>query len=617
MLYDFVKRLTSSQKGLIFLAIDLAMVIVSFFVARYFLSDALFGAVGLFPYLLVMCVLGVAGSAALGLHRLKLNAYEVRGILETGFLGFLTAVGGLFLIVSKTGAVELRFAVVFALSFFSLSVLFRLILRQIVIWIYLSGQPTKAVLIYGAGQTGNQLALMLFADETMHPVAFIDDSPTIVSNHLAGLRVYAPDHIPDLVEKYKVEMIILAMPTHSRAEQARLARELRKYGCDVRILPRFSQMVSTHFVPKANAFFEFEDFLGRTGFGDNLSGVDEVYSGQTILVTGAGGSIGTEICRQLLQCEPKKIILLDHSEYALFKINKELEEIRGATELQPILGSICEESLVKRVFTTEQIDVVFHAAAYKHLPLVEDNAIEGLRNNVIGTQIVANFSRTFGVNRFILISTDKAVRPTSAMGATKRLAEQVIQNMAAGQNKTLFSLVRFGNVLGSSGSVVPVFEEQIACGGPVTVTHTDVTRYFMTINEATRLVLIAGSFSRGGDLFVLDMGKPVSIFQIAQQMIEGAGLTVRDADNPEGDIEIQITGLRPGEKMTEELLIGSAELSTPHQKIKRAKEGHVSADEMAAVIASIEEVLERYDPAAATAIVGDVIAHERNICTKP
>lgn len=612
MLYDLVKRLTSSQKGLIFLTIDLAMVVVSFFAARYFLSDALSAAISLFPDLLVMCILGIAGSAALGLHRLKLNAYEVRGILETGFLGCLTGLGGLVFILVRTGVAEQRFAVVFALSFFALSVLFRLILRQIVIWIYLGGQPTKAVLIYGAGQTGNQLALMLFADETMNPVAFVDDSPTIKTKNLAGLRVYAPEHIPELIERYKVEMIILAMPAHSRAEQARLARELRKHGCDVRILPRFSQMVSTHFVPKANTFFEFEDFLGRTGFGDNLPGVDEVYSGQTILVTGAGGSIGTEICRQLLQCEPNKIILLDHSEYALFKISKELEEIRGTTELQPILGSICEEALVKRIFTDNQIDVVFHAAAYKHLPLVEDNAIEGLRNNVIGTRIVANLSRDFGAKRFILISTDKAVRPSSAMGASKRLAEQVIQDLAAGQTKTLFSLVRFGNVLGSSGSVVPVFEEQIAYGGPVTVTHTDVTRYFMTINEATRLVLIAGSFSRGGDLFVLDMGKPVSILQIARQMIEGAGLTVKDADTPDGDIEIEITGLRPGEKITEELLIGSAELSTPHEKIKRVKESYVSAQELAAVISSIEEVLDRYDPMAATEILSGVIAHERN-----
>ncbi|SEN18457.1 Polysaccharide biosynthesis protein [Roseovarius tolerans] len=335
--------------------------------------------------------------------------------------------------------------------------------------------------------------------------------------------------------------------------------------------------------------------LGRDALENELPDVNDVYSGRRILVTGAGGSIGSELCRQLVQCRPTRLILMDHGEHVLFQIERELRDLAPDLEIIPILGSVCDAALVNVLMRAKKIDVVLHAAAYKHVPLVESNAIEGMRNNVIGTRTVANAAREAGVERFILVSTDKAVRPTSVMGASKRFAEMIVQDLATRSDKTRFSMVRFGNVLGSSGSVIPVFADQIARGGPVTLTHPEVTRYFMTIPEAVRLVLLAGSFARDGDVFVLDMGEPVAIQDIARRMIEASGYSVRDAANPRGDIEIEITGLRPGEKLHEELLIGSDMLTTPHPRILRAQEGHLSEIELAKALKSLSEAIETRD----------------------
>jgi FlaA1/EpsC-like NDP-sugar epimerase len=289
------------------------------------------------------------------------------------------------------------------------------------------------------------------------------------------------------------------------------------------------------------------------------------------------------------------LILLDHGEHALFQIARELHGLVPDIKVTPILGSVTDKALVNVLMQSKKVDIVLHAAAYKHVPLVEENAIEGMRNNVIGTRVVANAARDAGVERFILVSTDKAVRPTSVMGASKRFAEMIVQDLATRASTTRFSMVRFGNVMGSSGSVIPLFAEQIAKGGPVTLTHADVTRYFMTIPEAARLVLLAGSFARGGDVFVLDMGEPIAVRDMARKMIEGSGLSVRSAANPDGDIEIAITGLRPGEKLHEELLIGSDMLTTPHPKILRAQEGHLSELELAKALKSLSEAIETRD----------------------
>jgi FlaA1/EpsC-like NDP-sugar epimerase len=379
-----------------------------------------------------------------------------------------------------------------------------------------------------------------------------------------------------------VDRIVLAMPSASQASRARIRYKLRETGCDIQNLPSFSQIVSKDLLDESvNFSYSMTDLLGRSKFEENLPELETAYLSRVILVTGAGGSIGSELCRQIMIRGPKKLIILDHSEYFLYNVHRELENLNYEIEIVPILGSVCEASLINEVFQTHNVDVVFHAAAYKHLPIVEDNIIEGVRNNVFGTKIVADAAREYGVERFILVSTDKAVRPTSIMGSTKRLAELVVQDLAIRNSRPLYSMVRFGNVLGSSGSVIPLFEEQISRGGPVTVTHSDITRYFMTISEAARLVMTAGSLARGGDMFVLDMGKPIPINVLARRMIEGAGFAVKDESNPDGDIEIVYTGLRPGEKLHEELLIGSDMLTTPHPKILRAQEGHLSEIEVA------------------------------------
>ena len=479
--------------------------------------------------------------------------------------------------------------------FMILTVGSRMILRSVLIWIYRSKQSRKRVLIYGAGQTGQQLAAALATDTEIQPVAFVDDNPTLQGLTIGGLVVHAQYSVPDLVVRHRIDHVVLAMPSVSRAMQQRIAARLRAMGCDVHALPSFADLVSKDELVRQIAPLELSDLLGRNRLEDELPGITDAYAGRNILVTGAGGSIGSEICRQLISCKPASLILLDHSEHSLYAITRDLQDTSTTIPVIPVLGSVGETALIRDVIATYGIDVVLHAAAYKHVPLVERNMIEGIRNNVLGTKILADEAKLAQVERFILISTDKAVRPVGIMGCSKRLAEMIVQDLATRSTSTAFSIVRFGNVLGSSGSVIPLFQDQIARGGPVTLTHDDVTRYFMTLSEAVRLVLLAGTFTRGGDVFVLDMGAPVPIRKVARQMIEAAGYTVRDAENPRGDIEIVVTGLRPGEKLHEELLIGSDMLTTPHPKILRAQEGHLSELEMASVLQSLRRAIDARD----------------------
>lgn len=369
-------------------------------------------------------------------------------------------------------------------------------------------------------------------------------------------------------------------------------------------LPSFAEMMGEGGLRNQPEALKLDDLLGRNRLESELPGVSHAYAGRRIMVTGAGGSIGSELCRQILACAPACLVLVEQSELALYRIQKELQEWRAAPTIVPILGSVTDGAAMEEALRGHQVDVVLHAAAYKHLPLVEANPIAGLDNNVIGTKVMADAARNCGVERFILVSSDKAVRPTNVMGASKRLAEMVVQDLATRSPHTRFSMVRFGNVLGSSGSVIPLFEEQIARGGPVTLTHEEVTRFFMTIAEAARLVLLAGSFARGGDVFVLDMGDAVPISRLARQMIEGAGYTVRDAENPDGDIEIVVTGLRPGEKLHEELLISADMLTTPHPKILRAQEGYLSEFETATALKELREAIATRDALAARSVIG-------------
>ncbi len=600
MLYDLAVSLSRSQKRGILLCIDVLLIGIAHIAAHVLILGA--GSIWATPQnlvidLIAMLSTGVVLTVLLGLHKIKLNAYEMQGVIDSAFVAVVIVAAGLATSLLLPGAgTPPHVYVVSGMLFLILSVTMRLVMRQILLGIYHRGSPRTSILIYGAGQTGQQLASALATDDAVQPVAFVDDDLRLQNLTIAGLRVHSASDIPALVERHQISRVILAMPSTSHTVRAKITKKLTPLGMEVHVLPSFADLLAdtgktlsdTHRV-------DHNDLLGRDNLEGALPGVSDTYQGRRILVTGAGGSIGSELCRQLILYKPAGLILLDHGEHALFRIDRELKGMAEGLDIQPVLGSVCDKSLVREVMQDMKVDIVLHAAAYKHVPLVEGNALEGMRNNVLGTKCVADAAREAGVERFILVSTDKAVRPSSAMGASKRLAEMSVQDLATRSENTRFSMVRFGNVLGSSGSVIPLFQEQIINGGPVTLTHSDVTRYFMTIPEAVRLVLVAGSFARGGDVFVLDMGKPVPVYNVARQMIEAAGLTVRDEANPEGDIEIKVTGLRPGEKLHEELLIGSDMLTTPHPKILRAQEEHLSEIEMANVLQSLRQAVDTRD----------------------
>ncbi len=600
MLYDIAVSLNRSHKRAILLSIDVLLIGVSHLLA----IGLLLGRSAIVPFqadavigLALMLGTGIVLTVLLGLHKIKLNAYEMQGVVDSAFVAVMIVAAGLIksVFVTEIG-MPAHVYVVTGMLFLILSVLSRLLMRQFLLQIYHNRTPRTRILIYGAGKTGQQLASALTTDDDVQPVAFVDDDERLQNLTIAGLRVHAASNLSALIERQDIQRIILAMPSATPSARAAILKRLAEFGIEVHAMPSFAELLAdTGKSLSDTKRIDPNDLLGRKRLEQDLPGSSESYRGRHILITGAGGSIGSELCRQLLSYKPASLILLEHSEHALFMIDRELRALRPNIHVEPILGSVCDKALVREVMTDHHIEIVLHAAAYKHVPLVESNALEGMRNNVLGTKTVADAAREANVERFILVSTDKAVRPSSAMGASKRLAEMVVQDLATRSDHTRFSMVRFGNVIGSSGSVIPLFQEQIAKGGPVTLTHADVTRYFMTIPEAVRLVLLAGSFARGGDVFALDMGKPVPIHRIARQLVEGAGKSVRDAQNPDGDIEITITGLRPGEKIHEELLIGSDMLTTPHPKILRAQEDHLSEIEMANVLQSLRKAVETRD----------------------
>ena len=447
---------------------------------------------------------------------------------------------------------------------------------------WLAGQGRTAsgperFLIYGAGMAGAQTAAALGMGGSHMLMGFVDDDPAKIGRNINGVHVHASAEVSELVRKLGVTDILLALPSLSRERRNRIIESLRPLPVHIRTLPGLADLASGRVTVQDFRELDIEDLLGRDPVPPDAELLARDLAHKTVLVTGAGGSIGSELCRQILRQQPARLLLLDHSEYALYSIHQELEQLcrlEGiAADLTPLLGSVNHEVRLREICGAYRPHTVYHAAAYKHVPMVESNPAEGARNNVFGTLNMARVARDSGVTRFVLVSTDKAVRPTNIMGASKRMAELVLQAMAAeGVGRTCFSMVRFGNVLGSSGSVVPLFRRQLEAGGPLTVTHAEVTRYFMTIPEAAQLVLQAGAMAQGGEVFVLDMGEPVRILDLAQRMVELSGLKVRDATNPQGDIEIAITGLRPGEKLYEELLIGDNPTPTSHPRIMKAHE---------------------------------------------
>ena len=459
----------------------------------------------------------------------------------------------------------------------------------------------NGVMIYGAGAAGRQLASALRHSSDHRLVGFIDDNPDLQGRQLDMVPVYAPADMPALLQRDQVSDILLAIPSLNRERRLEIVDFLRPFPVHVRTLPGVADLANGRVSLSDLHEIDVEDLLGRDSVDPDMELLSRHIYGKVVMVTGAGGSIGQELCCQIVQCAPAQLLMVERSEYSLYQAHHELQVLlqtrpQLSVEIIPLLASVLDESRMEVIVSTWKPQTIYHAAAYKHVPLVEHNMLEGVRNNVWGTWICARVAAELGVDNFVLISTDKAVRPTNVMGASKRLAEMVLQALAQRPDmKTCFTMVRFGNVLGSSGSVVPLFRKQIAHNGPITLTHAGITRYFMTIPEASQLVMQAGALAHGGDVFVLDMGEPVRIYDLACRMVELSGLRIRDKHNPQGDIEIHITGLRPGEKLYEELLIGDGAQPTSHSRIMKAHESFVPWQDLEPELIALENAMHRFD----------------------
>jgi FlaA1/EpsC-like NDP-sugar epimerase len=447
----------------------------------------------------------------------------------------------------------------------------------------LENYKSKVAIIYGAGDAGRQLAMALLQSQEIEVAGFVDDDKSLRGAVIQSIKVFPTDAIETLIAQKEVSHVLLALPSASRLQKAQIIQNLSILGVKVLTLPTLSELAQGKLTISDLKEVQIEDLLAREITRPNEILLNKNTRNQSVLVTGAGGSIGAELCRQILKRNPSKLVLVEISEVALYNIETELSEFIARTNSSTVLVSrLCnvrDASVIDQIICKEKPNTVYHAAAYKHVPIVEDNVCEGILNNVLGTKNCIESAIKHKINRFILISTDKAVRPTNVMGASKRVAELILQAYANDQQATKISMVRFGNVLGSSGSVVPRFRQQIAAGGPITLTHAEITRYFMTIPEATQLVMQAGAMGGNGEVFLLDMGEPVKIIELAHRMVELSGLKVKDAHN-QGDIEIKITGLRPGEKLYEELLIGDTPTPTDHPEIYMGLEKFIAKDQL-------------------------------------
>lgn len=606
-MYQFLMGLSRSTKQMFWLALDAALVPICLYLAFALRLSTFtpFAYASPSPWLfIVMTLAGLVISYLFQLHRIKLHALERNAMLRIGLVAGALTVSAIVLSYLLGIWAPRSVPLILGVLLFCAMLLSRLGILGILHFLETLGSEKIPVAIYGAGAAGIQLASALRQSAELSPRAFIDDNPALHGLIVSGLRVRSPDMLKSLVERGKIERVLLAMPSISRGRQETILTRLAELSCEVQVLPSYVDLITGKDALNNLRTVTPDELLGRDKVDLDIPDVAKAYAGRVVMVTGAGGSIGSELCRQLVGTAPVHIVLFERSELALYEIDRELRPLAEAAGITVTtrLGSVVDARRVAEVMRETGTEIVLHAAAYKHVPLVEENELEGARNNVLGTQVVAEAAQAQGCERFILISTDKAVRPTNIMGATKRLAELVVQDLQTRSTGTKFSMVRFGNVLGSSGSVLPLFEQQIRRGGPVTVTHPEVTRFFMTIPEAARLVLLAGAYATGGDVFVLDMGEPMKIYDIARRMVELSGRRV--LENGEGDIEIRITGLRPGEKLYEELLIdGDSLCTTPHGKILRAEEGLLSQIEVTAVLRELKKCLEVGDVSGLRALI--------------
>ena len=556
-----------------------------------------------YPIITIECVataiIAVLLAWMLGLYRsivryMGLDLYIAGAKVAAGS----AVVGSALMYLSGFAASPVRWAVVYWCVAFIFICSSRVFARSYLIH-RRARMKRDRVIIYGAGSAGAQLAIGLLGGDEFLPVAFVDDDPVLQKITVKGLVVHSPSAISELIGEKGATRVLLAIPSASRRRRRVVLERLSHYPVHVQTMPGVQDLVSGKARVDDIRDVDVKDLLGRDPVPPIPDLIGGSVSGKNVMITGAGGSIGSELCRQIIRLNPSTLVLLELSEVALYHIEKEVQSLTEEMEIPckiiALLGSVHHEARIEEAMVTFNIDTIYHAAAYKHVPLVEHNILEGVHNNVLGTLFLAQAAVAAGVETFVLISTDKAVSPTSVMGATKRFAELVLQAMQVEHPNTRFCMVRFGNVLESSGSVVPLFRKQIRSGGPVTVTHRDIIRYFMTIPEAALLVIQAASMARGGDVFVLDMGEPVRIFDLARRMIRLMGLTVRDADNPDGDIEVIFTGLRPAEKLYEELLIGANVSGTDHPRIMRANEDYLSLRSLSEFIEELQSATSSLD----------------------
>ncbi|MFW5393919.1 nucleoside-diphosphate sugar epimerase/dehydratase, partial [Yersinia sp. 2544 StPb PI] len=540
------------------------------------------------PTLLVFIRLGLYRTVLRYVSAKIVTTVFVGVILSTGLLVF----GSYFLGVYLPRTVSVMFFVFSLVLICGSRLFFRMLLNYGV-----RGQIP--VVIYGAGASGRQLLPALMQASEYFPIAFVDDNPKLHKAVIHGFTVYPSEKLEYLIGRYGIKKVLLAMPSVSQSQRKAVVGKLENLSCEVLSIPGMSDLVEGRAQISSLKKVSIEELLGRDPVVPDEKLLAENITGKVVMVTGAGGSIGSELCRQIIIEKPQLLVLFDVSEFSLYSIENDIAAIcrnhKIDSEFVALLGSVQNESRLVQVMTNFQVNTVYHAAAYKHVPLVENNVIEGVRNNIFGTLFCAKAAIKSGVEKFVLISTDKAVRPTNTMGATKRMAELVLQALSNEQCHTKFCMVRFGNVLGSSGSVVPLFKKQIAEGGPITLTHKDIIRYFMTIPEAAQLVIQAGAMGQGGDVFVLDMGDPVKIIDLAKRMVNLSGLSVKSDENPDGDIAIDISGLRPGEKLYEELLIGESVQNTYHPRIMTATEVMLEWDKLNVLLSTIESACNDFD----------------------
>ena len=603
MLDYFVFELSRSKKRIISLVIDTILIITSFFFAYWTRLGEItaFDNHQIWFALTGTLIVTLIAFVKLGLYRAVLRYISFKALAMIAIGALISSISLVLFSFFIDSFIPRTVPLIYFSYVFLLCGGVRMLVRYYIG--LLLDKDNDSVLIYGAGSNGRQLAVMLKHSYRYRIRGFIDDNVKLHGTYLLGNKIFSPNDISKLVQKYNIKVILLAIPSASRSERKAIIDSLIPLKIKVQTIPDMEDILQGNAKIDELREVHIEDLLGREPVLPNKDLLQKNIFHKAVMVTGAGGSIGSELCRQIILNEPNALILFELSEFSLYSIHQELLEIAKKnnitnTKIYPVLGNVQDIERLDRVLSHFSVDTIYHAAAYKHVPLVEYNMIEGVQNNVFGTYNVARCAAEHNVKSFVLISTDKAVRPTNVMGASKRMAELCLQALSEQLKdyQTCFSMVRFGNVLGSSGSVIPLFRKQILKGGPITITHPDIIRYFMTIPEAAQLVIQAGAMAKGGDVFILDMGEPVKIVDLAKNLVQLSGLSVKDENNSKGDIEITYTGLRPGEKLYEELLIGGDNVrKTSHPRIMTAEEVYLPFEQLSDVLLELEEACKAAD----------------------